>query len=161
MAGRAAVGDRDGMTKTPILLSPGAGEVLRAAGNTLLIKAAAEQTAGRLSVVEYEAPAGHPGPPLHTHAGFDEAFFVLEGTLSVRLGDDAAEIGPGGFVFAPGTTPHTFANLSGLPVRFLLLCTPGGFERYFRVLAHAASAGTPPAAAALAEVSGRFGLRPA
>ena len=38
-------------------------------------------------------------------------------------------------VFAPGETPHTYANLSGKKARLLLVCTPAGFERYFDRLA--------------------------
>jgi hypothetical protein len=53
----------------------------------------------------------------------------------------------------PGTVPHTFANTEAEPVRFLLLCAPGGFEDYFRAVA----AGDE---AAMAEVEQRVGYAP-
>lgn len=45
--------------------------------------------------------------------------------------------GPGALVFAPGDVPHTFAELGGRPVRFLLWTTPAGHERYFDAMADA------------------------
>ena len=84
-----------------------------------------------LGVVEVSVPSGWPGPPLHHHA-FAEAFYVLEGALTFQLGDEReSSRGPGEFVFAPGGAIHTLANFSGAPARYLLLCTPGGFERRF------------------------------
>src|SRR3954454_24478857 len=81
-------------------------------------------------IVEVTVPAGGPGPPLHHHA-FDEAFYVLEGELTFQLGDELATAGPGSLTFAPSGSHHTPANRSGAPVRYLLVCTPGGFERRF------------------------------
>lgn len=104
----------------------------------------------RMSVVDYTAPAGFPGPPLHVHPGFDELFVVLEGVLTLRAGADVRELGPGESLHVPGSVPHTFANPADAPVRFLCACSPGGFEAYFRALAD----GDEPRAAAVAE---RFG----
>jgi mannose-6-phosphate isomerase-like protein (cupin superfamily) len=89
-----------------------------------------EQSAGRAGIVEVAVPAGWPGPPLHHHA-FDEAFYVLEGELTFQLGDKIATAGPGSLTFAPSGSHHTLANHSDGPARYLLVCTPGGFERRF------------------------------
>lgn len=59
-------------------------------------------------------PGHWDGSPLHHHA-FDEAFYVLDGELT----------------FAPRNAIRTPANLSDRPARYLLICTPGGFERRF------------------------------
>jgi mannose-6-phosphate isomerase-like protein (cupin superfamily) len=89
-----------------------------------------EETGGAISAIEISAPAGWEGPPLHHHA-FDEAFYVLDGELTFQLGDELVAAGPGAFVFAPGGTVHTLANLGEARARYLLLCTPAGFERRF------------------------------
>ena len=89
-----------------------------------------EATNDALSLVEVTVPAGWDGPPLHHHE-FDEAFYVLEGELTFQLGDERVVKGAGELVFAPGGATHTFANRSDAPARYLLICTPGGFERYF------------------------------
>lgn len=105
-----------------------------------------EQSDGRLGLIRNTVPAGFAGPPLHRHA-FDEAFYVLEGELTLRLGDDLLTAGPGDVAFAPGGVPHTLANRGNRAARYLLVCTPGGFERYFdRLAAELTGAAVPPEA---------------
>jgi len=84
------------------------------------------------------------GPPLHVHPDFDETFYVLEGELTFQLGDRRLKASAGALVFAPGETPHTYANLIGEEARRLLLCTPAGFERYFARLAAERQGVDPP-----------------
>jgi mannose-6-phosphate isomerase-like protein (cupin superfamily) len=63
--------------------------------------------------------------PLHVHHADDEAWYVLEGTLRVRLGEEVIEAGPGAAVFAPKGTPHAYGNArKGEPARYLLVLTP-------------------------------------
>jgi quercetin dioxygenase-like cupin family protein len=87
-----------------------------------------EQSDGEVSVMENATPGRWAGPPLHRH-DFDEGFYVLEGELTFQLGDELATAGAGEFVFAPRGAPHTLANHSTKPARYLLICTPAGFER--------------------------------
>jgi mannose-6-phosphate isomerase-like protein (cupin superfamily) len=63
--------------------------------------------------------------PLHVHHADDEAWYVLEGALKFRLGEEEREAGPGQAVFAPRGTPHMYGNARrGVPVRYLLVMTP-------------------------------------
>jgi quercetin dioxygenase-like cupin family protein len=101
-----------------------------------------EQSDGHVSVTESTMPAGAKGPPLHTH-DFDEAFYVLDGELTFQLGDELSTAGPGELAFALGGVPHTLANRSSAPARFVIVCTPAGFEREFARRA-AAQAGVDP-----------------
>ncbi len=94
------------------------------------IRLRSEQTGGRVAAVELTVPAGWPGPPLHHH-DFDEAFYVLEGALTFQVGDDRHTAGAGTLAFAPRGSHHTLANLGDAPARYLLIITPGGFERRF------------------------------
>ena len=112
-------------------LSPGAGELIEARGNRIVVKSALPTH----TVCDYTAPAGFPGPPLHVHPGLDETFLVLDGTLTVRVGDAIHELGPGETAVVPGAVAHTFANGGDDPVRFLVVSSPGGFEDYFRAVA--------------------------
>jgi mannose-6-phosphate isomerase-like protein (cupin superfamily) len=114
-----------------LVLAPGEGERIEVAGNRIRVLAAAP----RMTVIDYTAPPGFPGPPLHVHTAFDELFLVLEGRLEMRVQDDVHEVGPGGSAFVEGGVPHTFANPAAEPVRFLAICAPGGFEDYLRALA--------------------------
>lgn len=113
------------------LLAPGDGEVLEAGGNQLIIKVASPSQL----VAEYTAPPHFDGPPLHIHPGFDETFLMLEGRLEVTVRDERAELAPGATAYVSGTVPHTFRNPAGDRARFLLICSPGGMEQYFRGIA--------------------------
>jgi len=103
-----------------------------------------DQTKGRLAVMENRVAAGFAGPPLHVHPDFDETFYVLEGELTFQVGDERLTAPAGTLAFAPGETPHAFANLSGTAARVLLLCTPAGFEPYFARLAAERQGIDPP-----------------
>src|SRR6188472_770036 len=103
-----------------------------------------EQSGGAISVIENTVPARWDGPPLHHHA-FDETFYVLDGELTFQLRDELFTAGPGALALAPGGVAHTLANLGDVPARYLLLCTPAGFEGYFARLAAQAAGEDPPA----------------
>ena len=107
----------------------------------IVIKATSEDTAGSFFLSETSLEGGFPGPPPHTHETLHDMFYVLEGRLTMRLGDDTLELGPGGFVCVPPGEVHTFSNPGTERVRFLNFNTPGGWERYMRELAAAAEKG--------------------
>ena len=111
------------------------------------VRLRSEQTKGRLAVIENRVAADFAGPPLHVHPDFDEVFYVLEGELTFQLGDDVFTRQAGELAFAPRGVPHTYTNRSGAPARFVLVCTPAGFERYFaRLAAQLGGAALPPEA---------------
>ena len=60
---------------------------------------------------------------------------MLEGTLTVRLGQEEHEATAGWLGGVPPGNMHTVSNPSAEPVRFLNLSTPSGLERYLRELA--------------------------
>src|SRR5256885_750022 len=102
-----------------------------------------EETAGHVSVVEIVVPPHTAGPPLHTH-DFDEAFYLLEGELIFQVEETLAIKRAGELSFAPREAPHTLANHSDLPARYLLICTPAGFERHWARIAAEAAGVEPP-----------------
>ena len=106
-----------------------------------------EHSDGQVGIVEISVPGPWSGPPLHHH-DFDEAFYVLDGELTFQLGDEVRTAGPGTLTFAPRGSHHTLANLSGAAARYVIVCTPGGFERYFARLAAQVDGGAVPAWAA-------------
>jgi quercetin dioxygenase-like cupin family protein len=110
--------------------------------STVLLRS--EDSGGHLSAVENVVPARSAGPPLHSH-GFDETFYVLEGELVVRVGDALLARTAGQLAFAPRGVAHALANRRDAPVRYLLVCTPAGFERHFaRTTAQANGIEPPP-----------------
>src|SRR5580765_3355995 len=68
--------------------------------------------------------------PLHLHRSDDEAWYVLEGTLVVQVGDQEVEARAGAAVFVPRGTPHTYWNPNPEPARYLLVMT----QRIYRMI---------------------------
>ena len=102
-----------------------------------------EQTGGVVSMTEIVVPPRSVGPPLHAH-DFDEAFYLLEGELTFRVADEITAKGPGELCFAPRNVAHALANHRSAPARYLLVCTPAGFERHWARIAAAAAGIEPP-----------------
>jgi mannose-6-phosphate isomerase-like protein (cupin superfamily) len=92
------------------------------------LKASRLSTGGALSVFETRIDAG---PPLHVHDREDECFYVLDGELTVRCGDDTFGAPAGSFVFLPRGRPHQFRSTADRSARLLLITVPGGIEDYF------------------------------
>jgi len=102
-----------------------------------------EQTGGHVSVTEIVVPPHSAGPPLHMHA-FDEVFYLLEGELIFQVEDELLTKMAGELSFAPRDVRHTLANHSDERARYMLVCTPAGFERHWaRIAAEAAGATMP------------------
>jgi quercetin dioxygenase-like cupin family protein len=59
-------------------------------------------------------------PPAHLHAALDDSFYLLDGRMVIRCGDEVREAGPGSWVQFPAGVPHTFRVLGG-PARILLV----------------------------------------
>lgn len=89
----------------------------------LRILAGDAQTGGAFTAGVATNP-GPGGPPLHTHATVDEAYFVLKGRYVFRVGDDTHEGGPGTFAFVPRGTSHTFASAGPGEGQLLTLTLP-------------------------------------
>jgi quercetin dioxygenase-like cupin family protein len=101
-----------------------------------------EEAGGQLSVTEIVVPP-LAGPPLHAH-DFDEAFYVLEGELVFQVGEALVTKRAGELSFAPRNVAHALANHSDAPARYVLVCTPAGFERHWARLAAEAAGVEPP-----------------
>src|SRR5215203_3491814 len=82
-------------------------------------------------------PPGEPAPPLHLHPDTDEAFYLAEGEATFLLGDREILARGGDLVFVPRGTAHTVWNSGTIPVRGLIVISPGDAEHSF-VPVHAA-----------------------
>jgi quercetin dioxygenase-like cupin family protein len=124
-----------------VVLSPGSGELLDYGdGDLSVILATGEQTGDAFSIVEHRLAPGAQGPPLHRHERLCDAFYVLEGSLTLRVEDQTLTAATGAFACFPPGVAHTFLNASQAPVRVLNINAPGGWDRVLRSLV-AAGAG--------------------
>lgn len=127
-----------------------------------VIRATASDTGGLMTVVEVTEPPGQEAP-LHVHHREDEAFYILEGSATIEIGDESFEVGAGDYAFGPRDIPHRY-SIGAEGCRMLFICTPGGFERLVREMSSPAQRRTlpPPSdeepdwehAAAVAEANG-------
>jgi quercetin dioxygenase-like cupin family protein len=137
--------------------------LIRFRGGLITVHADSADTAGQFALLEME---GGPGaePPLHVHHNEDEMFYVIEGELKVRRGQEELTLEAGASAFLPRKVAHAFKVMSR-HVRFLNYITPGGFENYFRDLGQAvggnAAANQPEQPLDVAEmirVAGRYSI---
>ncbi len=142
------------------MLAAGEGDAFWIAGDLMTMKAGRAQTGNAFTVGEFISRPGS-GPPPHIHHVEDEAFYVLEGALTLRLGHRVVEAPAGSFVLVPSGTVHMFSNTRPETARVLNLMAPGGFEQYLREVVAAAAADGAPDQALLAELASRHDFRPA
>jgi quercetin dioxygenase-like cupin family protein len=114
-----------------ISLKKGEPDELSYDAGTVRFIATSEDTHGAWSLVELrEMPSYHTN--LHRHNRTDEAFYVIDGVLTVKINDTTSDYSAGSYVLIPRGTPHAQGNRGEVPARILLTMTPGGFERSFK-----------------------------
>ena len=114
-------------TPTGYILPMGAGEHMSWFTSSVVLKASCRD----LGVAEIAIGPGDE-PPLHVHKNEDEWFYMLEGEVLFYVGKDTHRGTAGAFVSFPRGIPHTF-SVESPSARFLLMSTPGGFERMFEL----------------------------
>jgi quercetin dioxygenase-like cupin family protein len=114
-----------------------------------------EETDGAYFVMEALVPPGG-GPPPHIHRREDETFYVVEGEIEFKLGDEAITAGPGDFVNVPKGTVHNFHNAGTGTARLILTFTPAGIERFFGETLERAPNGVQDPPDNIEEVAARY-----
>jgi mannose-6-phosphate isomerase-like protein (cupin superfamily) len=138
---------------------PGQGRRYEARGSVMLFKALAETTGGDISLMERTLPPGGRRPPPHRHTNCSEAYFGLDGAVTISAGDSELELGREDFVLIPRGTAHTFGNLSDQPARLLVIHTPA-MDAYFAQLHELWHAPEPPSPDQERALMARFGMEP-
>jgi quercetin dioxygenase-like cupin family protein len=119
---------------------------------------------GSVAMFEFDVPAGAKVPIAHSHDGYEETIYGLEGVLTWTLNGQRSELGPGQVLCIPRGVVHRFENFHSADTRVLAIVSPGILgPDYFREMAAVvkAAGGGPPDPAAMAEVMRRHGLTPA
>jgi quercetin dioxygenase-like cupin family protein len=107
-----------------------------------VIKATAADTGGLMTIVEMTEPPGAEAP-LHVHHREDEAFWILEGDVTLEVGDTTIEAHAGDYAFGPRDIPHRYV-VGDEGCRMLFICTPGGFENLVMAMSQPAASRTLP-----------------
>jgi quercetin dioxygenase-like cupin family protein len=123
-----------------------------------------EQSGGSVAIFEFDVPAGAKIAAPHSHDGYEETIYGLEGILTWTVDGTTSDVGPGEALFIPRGAVHHFDNTGDVDAKALAIATPGVIGPDFFREAGAvvdAAAGGPPDLAAIGEVMRRHGLTPA
>ena len=107
-----------------VMRAPGEGPMTWAMGSLFERLVGPEDTEGLLGMSLVTQPPGI-ATPFHVHTHEAEAFYLLDGELTYRAGDEIFELSQGSFIYLPKGLPHAFRVTGESPVRFLGLTTPG------------------------------------
>lgn len=115
------------MSRPIVHVPPGAGRHYPMGRIASVFLADGAETSDKYSISEWWLDAHTTGPGAHSHEE-DDVFYVLEGTMSLLLGDRWIEAPRGSFVLVPGGITHDFENRSDARAGVLNVSVPGGFE---------------------------------
>jgi quercetin dioxygenase-like cupin family protein len=105
--------------------------------------ATGEQTDGTFTLVDERAKHG-VSVPLHLHRNDMESFYVLEGEITLYIGDEpGVRAGTGSFAHLPGGTVHGF-RVASETAGYLILTTPRHGQFYRAITLPSRPGGVPP-----------------
>jgi quercetin dioxygenase-like cupin family protein len=108
----------------------------------ITVKIAGAESGNAFSQIETDDPRGS-GPPLHLHHNEDESFYVLEGEVTIQVGDERIDLGPGDFLYGPRGVAHAYVVRSER-ARMLVTASPAGVEQFFVIHGLPATGDEPP-----------------
>jgi quercetin dioxygenase-like cupin family protein len=123
-----------------------------------------DASGGSVAVFEFDVPVGAKVPAAHSHDGYEETIYGLEGVLTWTVDGEKIDVGPGEVLCIPRGAVHRFDNIYSHDTKMLAIVSPGILgPDYFRECATIvnAAAGGPPDLVALGKVMRKHGLTPA
>jgi quercetin dioxygenase-like cupin family protein len=130
----------------PITTGAMEGKTVSVVGDTYRILITGKQTGGAYAAIDMLIPPnGGPGP--HSHAGFQESFYVIEGEIEVKSEVSTYIANKGSFVDIPmGGIVHCFKNKTSETAHLLCFVVPSGLEEFFTEIGKPVSPGSflPP-----------------
>ncbi len=83
-----------------------------------------EESGGAVTVFEFDVPAGSKVAAPHSHDGFEETIYGLEGALVWTVEGETHEVGAGEVLCIPRGAVHQFANTGNFDASALAIATP-------------------------------------
>ena len=123
-----------------------------------------EESGGAVAVFEFDVAAQAKVPAAHSHDGYEETIYGLEGVLTWTIEGTPIDVGRGDALLIPRGAVHHFVNTGEVDAKALAIVTPGILRPdFFREVGAIldAAAGGPPDVAAIGAVMKRHGLTPA
>jgi len=117
------------------VVPPGGGKHLdMAPGRFSALKLLGGETAESIMLFEETAPPG-TATTFHLHRDSDEVAYVLEGEVTMKIGDEVTVGKTGSCAFFPRNVPHAWKNTGSEAARILFLYTPAAAGGFFEELA--------------------------
>jgi quercetin dioxygenase-like cupin family protein len=115
----------------PITIDAQEGQALSIVGDTYRILVSGKETGGEFATIDMFIPLnGGPGP--HSHADFQETFYVIDGEIEVKSEGSVYIAKKGSYVVIPkGGIVHSFKNKSEKVAHLLCVVVPSGLEEMF------------------------------
>src|SRR3954454_16542949 len=136
-------------------MTTGTREQIKVGPMTIRFLLEGERSAGSVAVFEFDVPAGTSVAAGHSHDGYEETIYGLEGVLTWTVEGTPTDVGPGDALCIPRGAVHDFDNTRDVDARALAIVTPGilgpDYSREVAAILEAAGGG-PPDYAALGEV---------
>jgi quercetin dioxygenase-like cupin family protein len=129
---------------------------------TITFTVDAEMSNGSATMSRCDVAAGAGIPVAHSHDGFEETIYGLEGVTTFTVDGEPIEVGPGDTLCIKRSQVHTFMA-GDADASFLAIATPGVFgpDYFYEIAAVIAASDGPPDPKAMAAVMLRHGLSPA
>lgn len=118
------------MTRQPTLRKPEEGRTIAVVGDIYRFLATGDDTDGKYAMWEAIVPPGG-GPPPHIHSREEESFFILEGEITLQVGDERIIAKAGAFANMPVGSQHSFKNATDKLARMIISVAPAGLENMF------------------------------
>ena len=148
--------------KTAMTLTPDYGAITVGALGVRFLTTAADSH-GSAAVFECYVPTGARMPAPHSHNGFEETIYGLEGVTTWTIDRNIVNVSAGEAVCVRRGQIHAFENHGNVDATFLAIATPGLLgPGYFQEIRDVlAATDGPPDLTAIGDVMRRHGLAPA
>ena len=120
---------RESGRRKPVVRLAREGREYRMPSMRAIFHADGKETGDTYSVSEWWLEPNSDGPGAHSHEANDEIFRIIEGTMSVLVGEHWIDAPAGSVIIVPSGVTHDFANRTDAPAALFNVFIPGGFEK--------------------------------
>lgn len=142
--------------RAAVFIRPNEGERGKIGVNDITFKLDSSNTSGLLGSAEMLLQPGRMGAVPHFHTTFDEVVRVLEGTVTVLVGDTTYDVAAGAWHLRRRGVVHAFWNAGQVPARSIEIYIPGGHEAYMKEIATIFQATPQPERSVMDEIAARY-----
>jgi quercetin dioxygenase-like cupin family protein len=148
------------MMKHPATIrTPTEGRTIAVVGDLDRFLATGDETDDKYAMFEAIVPPGG-GPPPHVHSREEESFLILEGEITIAVGDTRIVATAGTFANMPVGSLHSFKNTTDKTARMIITVAPAGLEKMFLEVGQPVKLGETPPPPSKAEIEKLLAVAP-